>query len=48
MSVEGKPVKTVSDLKQVLKGFKKDDIVSLRIYNAQAKTRRIERIRLGE
>jgi serine protease Do len=48
LSVEGKPVKTVSELKQVLKGFKKDDIVSLRIYNAQAKSRRIERIRLGE
>jgi serine protease Do len=48
LSVEGKSVKTVSDLKQALKGFKKDDIVSLRIYNTQAKTRRIERIRLGE
>jgi serine protease Do len=48
LSVEGKPVKTVSDLKQSLKGFKKDDIVSLRIYNTQAKTRRIERIRLGD
>jgi serine protease Do len=48
LSVEGKPVKTVSDLKQTLKGFKKDDIVSLRIYNTKAKTRRIERIRLGE
>ena len=29
-------------------GFKKDDIVSLRIYNTQAKSHRIERIRLGE
>jgi serine protease Do len=48
LSVEGKSVKTVSDLKQVLKGFKKDDIVSLRIYNTQAKSHRIERIRLGE
>ena len=48
LSVEGKPMKTVADLKQELKGFKKDDIVSLRIYNTQAKTRRIQRIRLGE
>ncbi|HVD32656.1 MAG TPA: Do family serine endopeptidase [Gemmatimonadales bacterium] len=48
LSVEGKPMKTVADLKQELKGFKKDDIVSLRIYNTQAKTHRIQRIRLGE
>jgi serine protease Do len=48
LSVEGKPIKSVADLKQVLKGFKKDDIVSLRIYNTQAKSHRIERIRLGE
>jgi serine protease Do len=48
LSVEGKPVKSVADLKQALKGFKKDDIVSLRIYNTQAKSHRIERIRLGE
>jgi serine protease Do len=48
LSVEGKPVKTVVEMKQALKSFKKDDIVSLRIYNAQAKARRIERIRLGE
>jgi serine protease Do len=48
LSVEGKPVKSVADLKQVLKGFKKNDIVSLRIYNTQAKSHRIERIRLGE
>ena len=48
LSVEGKPMKSVADLKQALKGFKKDDIVSLRIYNTQAKSHRIERIRLGE
>ena len=48
LSVEGKPMKSVADLKQTLKSFKKDDIVSLRIYNTQAKTRRIQRIRLGE
>jgi len=48
LSVEGKPMKSVADLKQTLKAFKKDDIVSLRIYNTQAKTRRIQRIRLGD
>jgi serine protease Do len=48
LSIEGKAVKSVADLTQALKSFKKDDIVSLRLYNTQAKTRRIERIRLGE
>jgi serine protease Do len=48
LSVEAKPMKSVADLKQVLKGFKKDDIVSLRIYKTQAKSHRIERILVGE
>ena len=48
LSVEGKPVKSVADLKQALKGDKAGDIVTLRIYNTQAKNHRIERIRLGE
>jgi len=48
LSVEDKAVKSVGELKQVLKSYKKGDIVSLRIYNTQAKTRRIERIRLGD
>jgi len=48
LSVEGKSVKSVADLKQVLKGDKSGDIVTLRLYNTQAKTHRIERIRLGE
>jgi S1-C subfamily serine protease len=48
LTVEGKPVKTVKDLNDALKGFKKGDIVSLRIYNTQAKNRRIQRIRLGQ
>ena len=47
LTLEDKPVKSVADLTGALKGFKKGDIVSLRIYNTQAKTRRIERIRLG-
>ncbi|HEY8195951.1 MAG TPA: Do family serine endopeptidase [Gemmatimonadales bacterium] len=48
LSVEDKPVKSVADLKQALKGDKAGDIVTLRLYNTQAKTHRIERIRLGE
>jgi serine protease Do len=47
LELEGKPVKTTADLKQALKSYKADDIVSLRLYNTQAKTKRIERIRLG-
>jgi serine protease Do len=48
LDLEGKPVKTPADLRQVLKNYKPGDIVSLRIYNTQAKARRIERIRLGD
>jgi serine protease Do len=48
LSVEGKTVRTVGDLKQALKSYKPGDIVSLRLYNTQAKARRIERIRLGQ
>ena len=48
LSVEGKPVKSVADLKQALKGDKSGDIVTLRLYNTQAKAHRIERIRLGD
>jgi len=47
LDLEGKPVKTPADLRQGLKNYKAGDIVSLRIYNTQAKNRRIERIRLG-
>jgi S1-C subfamily serine protease len=48
LELEGKPVKTPADLRQALKGYKSGDIVSLRLYNTQAKARRIERIRLGD
>jgi serine protease Do len=48
LELEGKPIRTPADLRNALKGFKSGDIVSLRIYNTQAKARRIERIRLGE
>jgi serine protease Do len=47
LDLEGKSVKTVTDLRQALKNYKSGDIVSLRIYNTQTKNRRIERIRLG-
>jgi serine protease Do len=47
LDIEGKPVKTPAELRQVLKSYKPGDIVSLRLYNTQAKNRRIERIRLA-
>jgi serine protease Do len=46
LSIEGKAVKTPGDVSRVLRGTKAGDIVSLRVYNSQAKTHRIERIRL--
>jgi S1-C subfamily serine protease len=48
LEVEGKPVKTPGELAERLKGMKPGDIVSLRVYNTQAKSRRVERIKLGE
>ena len=48
LEVEGKPVKTSAELRQALAGMKAGDIVSVRVYNPRAKTRRIERIKLGE
>jgi serine protease Do len=48
LEVEGKPVKTTAELREAVKGMKAGDIVSLRVYNTQGKTRRIERIKLGE
>jgi serine protease Do len=47
LEVEGKAVTTIADLRGALKGYKAGDIVSLRVYNPQAKSRRIERIKLG-
>jgi serine protease Do len=46
LAIEGKPVKTPGDVSRVLRQVKSDGIVSLQVYNAQAKSRRIERIRL--
>ncbi len=48
LEVEGRPVKTTAELRDALKSMKAGDIVSLRVYNTQAKNRRVERIRLGE
>ena len=47
LSVEGKPVKSPQELRGALAGMKAGDIVTLRIYNAQAKSYRIERLKLG-
>jgi serine protease Do len=47
LEIEGKSVKSAADLKQALKSYKADDIVTLRLYNTQAKSKRIERIRLA-
>jgi serine protease Do len=46
MSVEGKAVQTPEQLKAAIAGTKSGEIVSLNVYNAQAKTKRIERVRI--
>jgi S1-C subfamily serine protease len=46
LSIEGVSVTTPDALKAALQSAKPGDIVSLRIYNMPAKSRRIERIRL--
>jgi serine protease Do len=48
LEVEGKPVKTIAELRDAIKGMKAGEIVSLRVYNTQGKNRRVERIKLGE
>jgi serine protease Do len=47
LSVEGKAVRTEADLRKALQAEKPGSIVTLRIYNARAQNRRVERIRLG-
>ena len=47
LSVEGKAVRTEADLRKALLAEKPGSIVTLRIYNARAQNRRVERIRLG-
>jgi len=46
VSVEGVSVTTPEALKEALRSAKPGDIVSLRIYNMPAKTRRTERVRV--
>jgi serine protease Do len=48
LEIEGQAVKTTTELRKKLEGMKPGEIVSLRVYNTQAKNRRIERIKLGE
>jgi S1-C subfamily serine protease len=47
LSVEGTPVQTPDQLRDALSKAKPCDIISMRVYNAPGKTRRIERVRLG-
>jgi serine protease Do len=47
LSIEGKPVRTEADLRKALLAEKPGSIVTLRVYNARAQNRRVERIRLG-
>jgi serine protease Do len=46
LAVEGTPVASPAELRQTLRAAKPGQIVSLRIFNAQSKTRRVERVRL--
>ena len=46
LSVEGEPVSTPDALRNALRSAKPGDIVTLRIYNPQAKNRRVERVRV--
>jgi serine protease Do len=48
LEVEGTPVRSPADLRKVISTQKPGSIVSLRVYNARAQTRRVERIKLGE
>jgi serine protease Do len=47
LSIEDKPLKTPADLRKVLADQKPGTVVSLRVYNPRAQSRRIERIKLG-
>ncbi len=46
--IEGTAVHSPADLRKAVAAQKPGSIVSLRVYNARAQTRRVERIRLGE
>jgi serine protease Do len=47
LSVEGTPVTTPDALRSALRNAKAGEIVTLRVYNVQRETRRVERVRLG-
>jgi serine protease Do len=48
LSIEGKAVRNEADLRKALQSEKTGSIVSLRIFNPRAQTRRVERIKLGD
>jgi serine protease Do len=48
LEIEGTPVRSPADLRKAVAAQKAGSIVSLRVYNARARTRRVERIKLGE
>ncbi len=48
LSVEGKPVRTEADLRKALLAEKAGSIVTLRVFNPRAQSRRVERLRLAE
>ena len=48
LSVEGKAVRTEADLRKALQAEKGGSIVTVRVFNPRAQTRRVERIRLGD
>jgi serine protease Do len=48
LSVEGKPVRTEGDLRKALLAEKPGSIVTLRVFNPRAQTRRVERLRLAD
>ena len=48
LSIEGKTVRTESDLRKALQAEKPGSIVTIRVFNPRAQSRRVERIRLGE
>jgi serine protease Do len=48
LEVEGTPVRSPADLRKAIAAQKPGSIVSLRVYNARAQSKRVERIRLGE
>jgi S1-C subfamily serine protease len=48
LSIEGKAVRTEADLRKALSAEKPGSIVTLRIFNPRAQSRRVERIRLAD